>query len=761
MADKVVTEIEVVDGASKAFDDMSRAGADLKSVLQGIGGAAKASTPEAGRAAAAFDKLYKTHVEGASAADRYDRAITKINRALSQNAVASTATATAEERVARLRAALSDQLDASERAIRGNSTAYDKLRNSIDSVSSAERAFAQGAEIVNSALARGELDARRNAAEITRVTAALQDSRRASLQQADAYTQIAERLNPLLKLERDHIAEVDTIRRAQDARRITDEQAEAQIASLRAEVEKQTAEINGSAEADKAAAKAADEATAALEREREAYRALTEELDPATKAQREFNEATARVQAAQARGDVSAPVAARQVTQLASIRDAAIAVPPSDAVQKFEALQSSQNRLIAAERELAEQTQIVNRFLAEHPARANEAAAAQARLEQQFEETKREIAEEQSAFQRLNLSLDSTARAEAEFARDSATVRRALENMEIGAEDAARAMSLLDRRLDEARRSAHGVDRGFGDVGRGVGRLNLAFTAGTAIVTAFFGSFAVRKLIDAVDVMQRAENRLRIVTDSFGELRHVQDALFASSQRSFTSIEGGVEIYERLARSTKNLEISQQRLLAVTETIQKTVALSGTTTLAAEAALIQFGQGLAADSLRGQELNSVMEQTPRLARALAEGLGVSIGALRGLANQGELTAEKVINAIENSAKKVNAEFSTIEPTFKQVSQVAVNSLTVIGDAFAKPIVNEAKREILELQKILDDPKTKEGAIAFGQTLAASLEAAANSPGAKAFAAIVGFLGGAAPKEIARIDALIDRAKTLE
>lgn len=734
MADKVVTEVEVVDRASKAFDDMSRAGSDLKSVLQGIGGAARASTPEAGRAASAFEKLYKTHVDGASAADRYDRAITKINRALSQNAVASTATATAEERVARLRAALSDQFEASERAIRGNVTAYDKLRNSIDNVSSAERAFAQGMETVNSALTRGEVDARRNAAEIARVTTALQDARRASLQQADAYTQIAERLNPLLKIERDHIAEVDAIRRAQEARRITDEQAEAQIAQLRAEVEKQTAEVNGSAEADRQAAKAAEQAALALERERAAYQALREEIEPALRVQREFNEATARVSAAAGRGDITGSQAATDTAALSRRRDAQLAaLTPANIDQSaadFDRLRAAHDRLFAAEQKLAEGTATINRFLAEHPGRAAEAAAAQARLEQQFEETRRAIGEEASAFQRLDVQTARNIRADLELARAKRVVAAARASGEISARQELASLRELER--------AHGRALSSGDsLARGIGRINLAFHAGTALIAGFVGSLAIRKFIEFTDTMQRTENRLRVVVESTAELTKVQNELFASSQRSFTLFESGVEIYEKFRRSTKDLGVESERLLAVTETVQKSVALSGTTALAANAAIVQFGQGLAADSLRGQELNSVMEQMPRLARALAQGLGVSIGDLRQLANDGLLDTQKVLDALERSAASVEREFAKISPTVAQVANQTENAITKITAAFGKPVFTELKKGLLDFIGAIDDPEAIRKASEAGATLAKSFDDIANFADA-AFKAALAF-----------------------
>ncbi|WP_373224514.1 tape measure protein, partial [Proteus mirabilis] len=85
--------------------------------------------------------------------------------------------------------------------------------------------------------------------------------------------------------------------------------------------------------------------------------------------------------------------------------------------------------------------------------------------------------------------------------------------------------------------------------------------------------------------------------------------------------------------------LSQQKVAELTETVSKAVAISGASATAAQAALTQFGQALASGQLRGEELNSVMEQTPALAKAIADGMNVSVGELRKKAQDGEMTIE--------------------------------------------------------------------------------------------------------------------------
>ena len=468
-----------------------------------------------------------------------------------------------------------------------------------------------------------------------------------------------------------------------------------------------------------------------------AFERFRNTLDPITQAQRRFAEGQEIIAAALKSGEVSlksnADVLERVRARLDDQRRSA-----EFASDDYGKLAQRLNPVTAAEREFAVAISTVNDALARGRIDAPQAKADLTLLRAELEKARAAANETKSEFRILELSINDVARADLELARNSKIVSDALAKNEISAKRAASTMRILEERYRRATNAGERFGDNIGGIHRGIGSLNLALSAGGGLITAFVGSFAVRKLAEFNDVMQQSENRLRNVTDSFGQLAVTQEALFESSQESFTALIGGIEIYERLARSTKSLGIENSRLLNVTEAIQKSVALSGTTALAANAALIQFGQGLAADSLRGQELNSVMEQTPRLARALAEGLGIGIGELRELANQGELTAEKVIKAIESQVDGINREFATIEPTIQQVATSFVNSATVIGDAFGKPIFDELKEGIKNLQDELDSEKTKDSARAFGQNIAAGLDASIDF-----FVGIRDVVGGAA------------------
>lgn len=179
---------------------------------------------------------------------------------------------------------------------------------------------------------------------------------------------------------------------------------------------------------------------------------------------------------------------------------------------------------------------------------------------------------------------------------------------------------------------------------------------------AFLG---IRELIAYSDAWQNINNRLRLVTDSSEELAAVQEDLFEISQKTRVGLEGTAELYQRLARASEALGRSTGETLEVTENVSKAITISGVSAQAAEAAIVQLGQGLAAGALRGDELRSVLEQTPRLAKAIADGLDVAVGDLRELGFAGELTAEKVFGALISQGAVLEEEFGEINKTIGQ------------------------------------------------------------------------------------------------
>ncbi len=186
------------------------------------------------------------------------------------------------------------------------------------------------------------------------------------------------------------------------------------------------------------------------------------------------------------------------------------------------------------------------------------------------------------------------------------------------------------------------------------------------------------------DTYRLLQNRLKLVTKDTEELRVVTKKLVEVSFASRSSFSATADLYARVARSSRTLGLSQQELIDFTETVSKSITISGSTAQEAAAGVIQFGQALASSRLSGDELRSVLEQMPRLAQAIAEGMDVGIGRLREMGEAGELTATRVLDALRKSAPAIAAEFEKLAPLLSQgftllesASMIAIGNLDAV------------------------------------------------------------------------------------
>lgn len=289
----------------------------------------------------------------------------------------------------------------------------------------------------------------------------------------------------------------------------------------------------------------------------------------------------------------------------------------------------------------------------------------------------------------------------------------------IDSSDAVTAANRLDRMGDEASRAARNTDGVTGAASRMGAALRLAATAAASLG----GALAFREGLQAAATFDQLSNRLRLVTENSDQLAAVQRDLFGVSQRTFSTIEATTQLYQRLAASSRDLGLSQERLVGITTTVNQALQISGTSAQAAEAALIQFGQALESGVLSGDEFRSIREQAPALAQAIADGLGVTQGELRKLAEDQALTTEIVVGALEKQADAVAAQVGRFEVTLPQALSNLRNSVQVAAAGIFGPLDDELTVIIRDISRALSDPSFVEGARQFGEQLAAALRTA--------------------------------------
>lgn len=169
-------------------------------------------------------------------------------------------------------------------------------------------------------------------------------------------------------------------------------------------------------------------------------------------------------------------------------------------------------------------------------------------------------------------------------------------------------------------------------------------------------------------------NRVRLVTHTTDELEAVYRQLLVVSNETRTSLEGTSTIFNRLAFNTQNLGLSYNKLLTITKALNQAVAISGVTQQEGLNGLIQLSQGLARGTLQGQDLRAVLEDVPKVGQVIAQGMGVTIGQLRNLGQQGKITAKEITDAFIKAAPALNEEFAKITPTIESAFSVLHNRL---------------------------------------------------------------------------------------
>ncbi|MGL4756809.1 MAG: tape measure protein [Aeromonadaceae bacterium] len=205
----------------------------------------------------------------------------------------------------------------------------------------------------------------------------------------------------------------------------------------------------------------------------------------------------------------------------------------------------------------------------------------------------------------------------------------------------------------------------------------------STLAVAVASALIVRQVIAYADAWTNVESKIRLVTKSNEEFIDTTQKILALSNSTRSSVEATAQLYSKLANSTKELGLNQSQLLAITKTVNQAFAVSGATTAEASAAITQLGQALGSGTLRGDELNSVLEQAPRLAQAIATELGVSVGQIRNIAAEGKITSDVVAAALLKAGEEINAEFSQVGPTFEQAFTIAGNNMK----AFVGEITN--------------------------------------------------------------------------
>ncbi len=228
--------------------------------------------------------------------------------------------------------------------------------------------------------------------------------------------------------------------------------------------------------------------------------------------------------------------------------------------------------------------------------------------------------------------------------------------------------------VSAAAREAAGAQDEFADSALG------AQTAGSgllgslkSLVGGYVGIQGVKALVGLSDTMAQTSARLNMVNSQFGTTLDLNRMIYESAQRSRGAYADTADLVGKLGTLAADSFSTPEELIGFAEQINKQYVLSGTSAQGAQAATLQLTQALSSGTLRGEELNSVLEQAPTIVQSIGDYLGKTTGEIRELASEGLITSDIVKAAILSTADKTNAAFEEMPLTWSQVWTMMQNT----------------------------------------------------------------------------------------
>lgn len=221
------------------------------------------------------------------------------------------------------------------------------------------------------------------------------------------------------------------------------------------------------------------------------------------------------------------------------------------------------------------------------------------------------------------------------------------------------------------------VSRAFENTAERAGLLRGTLLATSAAFTGFIGALSTNIILRYADTYTNLSNQIRVVSESSADAAARIDLIQATAARSRSALDATALLYSRIQKAAPDKSATE--VLRYVETIQKALQLGGATAQESRSAAIQFSQAIASNRLSGDEIRAILE-TP-LGLELSRGLGVTIGKMREMGQEGKLTADVVLEALDKIAGTIDSQFGRSIITVDQALIQLDNRLTAyVGSA---------------------------------------------------------------------------------
>lgn len=187
------------------------------------------------------------------------------------------------------------------------------------------------------------------------------------------------------------------------------------------------------------------------------------------------------------------------------------------------------------------------------------------------------------------------------------------------------------------------------------------------IAVAAGGIAGINKVLNISDELASTKARLNLLVDDGGSVEALEQKIMASAQRSRSAYFDTASAVAKLGLNAGNaFGGNMDQVIAFMEQVNKQFVIGGATAQEQSNAMIQLTQAMAAGALRGEELNSILDGAPGIARAIEKYMGIAEGSIKTVAQEGKVTAEVVKNAMFAMADETNAKFDSMPKTWAQI-----------------------------------------------------------------------------------------------
>ena len=279
---------------------------------------------------------------------------------------------------------------------------------------------------------------------------------------------------------------------------------------------------------------------------------------------------------------------------------------------------------------------------------------------------------------KINTALNTTLNAFEQVQRASG---RAVDTAQIQAARAAlvQANREVDEMAEGYRRAAEqeeilnkGLRNGTNAAGGLLGKVK-------GIVATLAAGAGIKALLGLSDKLTSTTARLNFLVDDGGSVEVLEQKIMASAQRSRAAYLDTASAIASMGANAGRAFESNDELIAFMEQVNKQFVIGGATAEGQSAAMLQLTQAMAAGALRGEELNSILENAPGIARAIESYMGVAEGSIKSYAEEGLITADVVKNALLSVADETNAKFESMPMTWAQICTKMQNTALAAFD----------------------------------------------------------------------------------